>query len=75
MNIVENKGWPHCFSLADGTTLRILPHETVSVKASDVGDDLKIAANLGFISIYPEETKASPAVEKHMKANKEQEVQ
>lgn len=74
MNIVENKGWPHCFSLADGTTLRILPHETVSVKASDVGDDLKIASNLGFISIYPEDSKASPTVKKHTEATKEQEV-
>ena len=74
MNIVENKGWPHCFTLADGTTLRLLPHETVNIDASNVGDDLQIAANLGFVSIYPEKNKTSSAVKKHIEAEKEQEV-
>lgn len=74
MNIVENKGWPHCFTLADGTTLRLLPHETISIDASNVGDDLQIAANLGFVSIYPEKNKTSSDVEKHIEVEKEQEV-
>lgn len=64
MKIHENKGWNHVFTLADGSSFRIMPRETKDIESSAVSEDIQIAVSMKLVSIYEEEPKSDSVVAK-----------
>ncbi len=48
-NITELVGASHGFTLTDGSTFRILAHETVSLKDGLISEDIRAAEAMGLI--------------------------
>lgn len=65
VTIRELKGWPHVFTLTDGSTFRIFPHEEKPIDPSAVSEDLERGAKMGYVAILREVPKSETAVEEH----------
>lgn len=75
ITVRELKGWPHVFILADGTTLRLLPHKEKKIANSAVSEDLQKGVDMGFVVLLSETPKKKSAVKEHSKsATENQEV-
>lgn len=75
VTVRELKGWPHCFTLASGKTLRLLPHQEKEIPSSSVSEDLQRGVSMGYIVILSEKPKANSAVNKHSKQNKDNKLE
>ena len=64
MKIHENKGWNHVFTLADGSSFRLMPRETKDIESSAVSEDIQIAVSMKLVSVYEEEPKSDSNVAK-----------
>lgn len=51
VKIIEIKGDPCVFTLTDGSTLRIYPYASKTIKESLVSDEVKRAGELGYVRI------------------------
>lgn len=60
--VQEMKGWPHVFTLKDGTTLRLYPRRNIELDEEKVSDELLTAAKMKFITIFEKPGTPSPAV-------------
>lgn len=65
VTVRELKGWPHVFTLTDGSTFRIFPREEKRIPVSSVSADLQKGAEMGYVAILREVPKSEPAVEEH----------
>lgn len=75
ITIRELKGWPHVFTLADGSSLRIFPYGEKKIHNSSVSKDLQKGVSMGFVVLIPDSNKKKSAVKKHSKkVNENQEV-
>lgn len=68
ITVRELKGWPHVFTLADGTTLRLLPNKEKKIANSAVSEDLQKGVEMGFVVLLSETPKKKSAVKEHSKS-------
>lgn len=75
ITVRELKGWPHVFTLADGSSLRLLPHKEKKIANSAVSTDLQKGVEMGFVVLLSETPKKKSAVKEHKEdATENQEV-
>lgn len=74
MSIVrELKGWPQVYTLADGGTLRLLPHAEKAIPDPNISEDMHRGVSMGFIALMSETPITSSAVEYTVDAEIEEE--
>lgn len=57
MRVIELKGKSQVFNLKDGSTFRILSHNTKRVAESNISNELRIAESMGLILLTKDSTK------------------
>lgn len=62
LKVRELKGWAHVFTLADGSSFRIYPHEEKLIEDKNVSDDLKAGVSMRLISINSNNVSGSSTV-------------